>query len=101
MHSHIDAAQVEAADLEAGLVALLQAQAALSAADARRSSLLRPLDQARHRSLPTHWRCSRDTAKIKLASVSMLLQVHTSHSNSGGASTSTTLARISLSWPKG
>ncbi len=51
MHSHSNAAQVEAADLEAGLVALLQAQAALSAADARRSSLLRSLDQARHGSL--------------------------------------------------
>ncbi|KAK9827991.1 hypothetical protein WJX81_005964 [Elliptochloris bilobata] len=38
--------QVEAADLEAGLVALVQVQAALTAADARRCELLRALSQA-------------------------------------------------------
>lgn len=43
---------MEAADLEAGLVALLQAQAALSAADARRRELLRSLDQARAQTAP-------------------------------------------------
>lgn len=57
-------AQVEAADLEAGLVALLQAQAALSAADVRCRELLRSLDQARSdstlhpRSARSHGRCA-------------------------------------------
>ncbi len=42
-------AQVEVADLEAALVALLQVQAALGAAERRRGDLLRRLDQARPR----------------------------------------------------